>query len=78
MGAIAIDRSVFVETHLGAQRRRFVGGLSFGDGFKFGCGFQVAALLFGVGITILMVIVLLVLSILGVASTSILTNIVPG
>lgn len=55
-----------------------MGGLSFGDGFKFGCGFQVAALLFGIGITILMVIVLLVLSILGVASTSILTNMAPG
>lgn len=54
------------------------GGLSFGDGFKFGCGFQVATLLFGVGMTILVIIVLLVLSILGVASTSILTNMTPG
>jgi len=51
-----------------------MGGLSFGDGFKFGCGFQVAALLFGIGMAILMAIVLLVLSILGVASTGILTN----
>jgi len=51
-----------------------MGGLSFGDGFKFGCGFQVAALLFGIGMTILIAIVVLVMGLLGMGSIGILTN----
>lgn len=54
------------------------GGLSFGDGFKFGCGFQVAALLFAIGMSILMAIVFLVLSIMGVSFFSVLSNMPTG
>ncbi len=54
------------------------GGLSFGDGFKFGCGFQVAALLFGIGVSILVAIIFLVLSITGVSLLSVLSNMPTG
>jgi hypothetical protein len=54
------------------------GGLSFGDGFKFGCGFQVAALLFSVGLTILIAIVFLVFSIMGVSFMSLMSSIPTG
>lgn len=40
--------------------------LTFNDGLRFGCGFMVAALLFWIGITVLMVIVGLLLTVLGV------------
>jgi hypothetical protein len=60
-------------------RRGFMqGGLSFGDGFKFGCGFQVAALLFGIGVSILVAIIFLVLSITGVSLLSVLSNMPTG
>lgn len=54
------------------------GGLSFGDGFKFGCGFQVAALLFAIAVSILMAIVFLVFSVMGVSFLSVLSNLPTG
>lgn len=54
------------------------GGLSFGDGFKFGCGFQVATLLFGIGVSILIAIIFLVLSITGVSLLSVLSTMPTG
>ena len=53
-------------------------GLSFGDGFKFGCGFQVAALLFGIAVSILVAIIFLIFSIMGVSMLSVLSNMPTG
>jgi hypothetical protein len=52
--------------------------LTFGDGFKFGCGFQVATLLFAIGMTILGAIIFLLFSILGVSYLSVLSNLPTG
>lgn len=43
-------------------------GLTFGDGFQFGCGFFVASLLFWIALIILGVIVTIVLGYLGVSA----------
>lgn len=53
---------IIVENYYTRERRRKLqrSGLSFGDGFQFGCGFMVAVLIFWIVLSIVMAIIALV------------------
>ena len=54
------------------------GGLSFGDGFKFGCGFYVAAIVAGTIFMIIGAILMLVVTVLGIGSIGALGTLMQG
>ena len=54
------------------------GGLSFGDGFKFGCGFYAAAIVAGIIFSIIGAILMLVVTVLGVGSIGALGTLMQG
>jgi hypothetical protein len=52
----------------------YQGGLSFGDGFKFGCGFYAASIVAGIVIAIVAVILTVVAGLLGMSTLPLLQN----